>query len=145
MTQEETDRINEVKIEKLIYHSKAISEKYVYYLLAIDAACVAFSVNQSKDLTLSFSQIPLGLAVVFWGWSFYSGLMQVTKLERHTDLNIIQLKSKMLGVAFQSDLNLEYTEILTLINKYRKGQNVFFAIGSMFFLIWHVLRMYLNC
>jgi hypothetical protein len=145
MTKEETDKINTERIEKLIYHSKASSEKYVYYLLAIDAASVAFSINQSKDLTLTFYQIPLALAVIFWGWSFYSGLMQAAKFERYTDLNVIQLKSKLYGVDFQQKLNSEYEIMPDLMKLYRKNQNTFFAIGAIFFVLWHVLRMYQNC
>jgi hypothetical protein len=135
---------NESRLEKLVFAAKAISEKYVYYLLAIDAACVGFSINQSKNLSLTFYHIPLALSIVFWSLSFWYGLNQISKFERQIDLNIIQLKSIIIGAPLSNKDNVELYNIQGKIANDRKRQNLCFAIGVVFFIAWHILNMYLN-
>jgi hypothetical protein len=145
MNDEEKNKFIEARIEKLIFSAKALSEKYVYYLLAIDAACVGFSVNQSKDLRLTYYQIPLGIAIIFWGISFKYGLNQISKFERQTSLNIRKLKLIISNTPFDNQDNVELYNVEEIIARFRKNQNSYFAFGAFFFIIWHVLRMYNNC
>jgi len=145
MTDEEKFAIQTDRIEKLVFSSKAISEKYIYYLLAVDAACVGFSINLSKDLTLSLYTIPLGLAVVLWGISFTYGLIQITSFERLTELNIIELKSEIYKTQLTNEQNLEMFRKQDEIKRQRHKQNIYFALGVASFLLWHIWRMYNNC
>ena len=48
-------------------------DKYTYFLLAITASVVAFSVQKTSGLKLVWPMLPLGFAVLFWGISFYFG------------------------------------------------------------------------
>jgi len=133
MDDDEKLKIQGDKIETLIFSLKAISEKYVYYLLAINAACVGFSINLSKDLPLSYYVMPLGIAMLLWGISFSYGLIQISSVERHTELNIKELKAPLYKVQLSVE---EHSELYTLqdkIKKYRLKQNQFFCIRSCFF------------
>lgn len=47
--------------------------KYVYFLLAAAAAGIALAMNMTASSIISWSQVPLGFSVVFWGLSFYAG------------------------------------------------------------------------
>ncbi len=61
----------------LVKHlSNKLSEtqtKYTYFLFAVAASAIAFSIQRTTGETLSWCQIPLGLAVVCWAGSFFSG------------------------------------------------------------------------
>jgi len=114
MDDDEKLKIQGDKIETLIFSLKAISEKYVYYLLAINAACVGFSINLSKDLPLSYYVMPLGIAMLLWGISFSYGLIQISSVERHTELNIKELKAPLYKVQLSVE---EHSELYTLQDK----------------------------
>lgn len=49
-------------------------EKYTYYVIALCVAAIGFSVHKTIGLPLKWIQIPLGVAVLFWGISIYCGL-----------------------------------------------------------------------
>lgn len=141
---DEIEKLNEERVEKLIFRNKEIAEKYVYYLLAADAACVAFAIDQGKKLTLSIAQIPLGVAVLCWGFSFFNGLKQIQAFERYITLNVIQLK---LSIKNSHLGHKQYNELNSLdekIYKLRNKQNIYFGLGILAFLIWNIVRMYYN-
>lgn len=52
-------------------------DKYTYFLLAAAGAAIAFAVTQSQTATLTWSKIPLALAVLSWAFSFYAGCHQI--------------------------------------------------------------------
>ncbi len=52
-------------------------EKYTYFLLAGAGAAIAFAVTQSQTATLTWSKLPLDLAVLSWAFSFYAGCRQL--------------------------------------------------------------------
>ena len=49
-------------------------EKYVYYLIAISVSAIGFSVYKTENQSLTYSQIPLALAVLSWSISIFCGL-----------------------------------------------------------------------
>lgn len=140
----EIEKLNEERIERLIFLNKGLAEKYVYYLLAVDAACVAFAIDQSKSLTLVKTQIPLGFAICFWGASFIYGLNQLQKLERYITLNIIKLKLAIKQAHLTVEQHQELYSLDATIENYRLKQNWLFAFGVFSFVIWSVIRMHFN-
>jgi hypothetical protein len=140
----EIEKLNEERIERLIFQNKGLAEKYVYYLLAVDAACVAFAIDQSKSLTLTEVQIPLGLAVYFWGASFIYGLIQIQKFERYITLNVIQLKLAVKKSYMNQEQFRELNSLDDKLGSYRYKQNLLFALGILSFIVWSVLRMHHN-
>ena len=46
-------------------------EKYVYYVIALCVAVIAFSIHKTTGKSLAWSQIPLAIAVLFWFDCFY--------------------------------------------------------------------------
>ena len=60
------------------------NEKYTYYLLATASAALAFAVHQTAGVGVSWSQVPLAIAVASWAYSFYCGCKRIqTVLELH--------------------------------------------------------------
>ena len=74
---------NNVLLELHKRHDDA-HNKYTYFLLAVTASAVAFAVQKTSGLALSYSMIPLGLAVISWGISFYCGTKNLVTV--HTAL-----------------------------------------------------------
>lgn len=129
-------------------------KKYTYFLLAAAASAIALSVNLTKNASLSYSQIPLGLAVISWGLSFYYGcqylkcvgaalyanfnLMKVAKGE-HEDLRSYQeIEPATEGIKEAIESHSEQA------SDYASLQFSRLIAGAILFLIWHVVRMYLR-
>lgn len=141
MTPEEKNNIDN-RLESLRQQSHAVQEKYTYYIMAITVGCVAFSVNLTKDNSLSPELIPLAIAVLFWGISFYYGITSIQNKEVHIALSLEDWKLYSKGL-FTPQSIIDDLDMRTLKGrKYRKYQNLSLFVGIIFFLIWHVLHMY---
>lgn len=134
---------------------KEEQSKYVYFLLAASGAAIGFAVSQTQGMSISYSQIPLAVAVICWGFSFYFGChqlayslsnlyanaayFQVQKGEYPdvgSDPNLISAASQGIKLAFESNANKA--------NKSGHLQFMFLIVGSISFLVWHILEMYLR-
>jgi hypothetical protein len=69
-------------------------DKYTYFLLAAAGAAIGFAITQTQGKPLSWTQLPLALAVIFWGLSFYYGCYFIeyitSSLYANIELLIIQ-------------------------------------------------------
>src|SRR6478735_3378267 len=65
---------NEEHLKELRQEHRQQQQKYIYYIIALSVAAIAFSVNQTMVQSLRMEQIPLGFAVLCWGASIYLGL-----------------------------------------------------------------------
>lgn len=127
-------------------------EKYVYYVLALSVASIAFTVNQTNGLSLNWFQLPAGIAVISWGYSVYCGLSFMkyiisTLFANDTYLSIQQGTHPDVGndktkqqLAARGTMEAIKENSKTAM-KLSKKQNVFFFIGMISFLIWHLLKM----
>jgi len=67
-------------------------EKFIYYILAIDATCIGFDLNFVKDEKLSWQIIPFTVSILLWAVSFYMGikglqLSELSHIERYNFYN----------------------------------------------------------
>jgi hypothetical protein len=132
---------------------RAGQEKYVYFLLAGAGAATAFAVTQTRDLPISWTQIPLAAAVLSWGISFYSGCMMVryglsnlfanfdllrVQIGRHpkagTDPAVIEAASEGILEAMQSND--------TALGRWSLAQFRCLIAGAGLYLAWHILEMH---
>jgi hypothetical protein len=56
-------------------------DKYTYFLLAVTASAVAFAIQKTDDVIITYSLLPLGVAIIFWGFSFYFGVKSLLWLQ----------------------------------------------------------------
>lgn len=130
-------------------------EKYSYYLIALCVTCIGFSILQTKELKLDYIHIPIGLAVLFWSVSIYSGFQYIGILTASIHRTILAI-DVMQG---KDDITGSHPEKIAIgLEVYSKGnkkivkksiffyglQNWTFYIGVVLFLIWHLIRMYQN-
>ena len=60
-------------LKEVYQQFRTSQDKYSYFLLAAAGAAIGFALTQTQGKPLSWSQLPLALAVVCWGLSFYFG------------------------------------------------------------------------
>lgn len=137
---------------------KALREgqnKYTYFILAVAGAAIALSVNQTQDAKLSLAQIPLGIAVICWGLSFFFGCRNLAYVNAalRANVGLFHIQSgndPVAGAEFRKitaasegikeafEFNSEKANI------YGHLQFRFLISGAVFYIGWHILKMYLN-
>jgi hypothetical protein len=129
-------------------------EKYTYYVIALCVAAIGFSVHKTIGLPLKWIQIPLGVAVLFWGISIYCGLNFIrytisTLYANNVYFDIIEGRHPNIGNHPQKievakkeakKIILSNSEILRNLSKW---QYYLFLIGFISFVILHILEMYM--
>lgn len=127
--------------------------KYTYFLLAAAGAAIGFSLSQTKEVSLAWSQVPLGLAVLLWGVCFFCGCRHLAYVNSALYANAVLLKiesgqhpevgnhpqrmqAASEGVRNAIEQNSESA------NRLGHWQFRSLVAGAVFYIIWHVLEMY---
>jgi hypothetical protein len=139
--------------------------KYVYFLLSIAGAAIAYSVEVAADLKPSWILLLLGMALLAWGVSFYAGCknlqfeMSIQNLLFHAqqDAESMQaLQKQQLQLTEElSEVRKMYEETVGSHNmalskhgesasKYIAMQFQFMLLGGAFFVIWRVVEMFFH-
>lgn len=146
--------MNEQGLE--IYRQLRLSQdKYTYFLLAASGAAVALAINQTREASLSVSQVPLALAVLAWAASFYSGCrhlnwtaailgknFELLRVEEGThpmagnEPEHMQLASGVLRTILENDLNTA--------SRLAQWQFASFILGAAFYISWHIGEMWMR-
>ena len=130
-------------------------DKYVYFLLAVAASAIAFSVQITKDSTFEYSLIPLGIAVMFWGTSFFCGCRNIQYVNNiiYSNAEFLKIKS---GIHPEVGPNPGYISaasqgIMEAIksnqdsaSSFGKWQFRFIVLGGLSFVCWHLTEMALR-
>lgn len=138
--------------EICLIHSqlRTAQDKYTYFLLAIAASAIAFSVQITKTESFSTSLVPLGLAVLSWGGSFFLGCRHIEYVNSTLYANAeylkmlsgvhppevggyIQAVSEGIVDAMESDSNKA--------SALGKLQFRLLILGGVLFIIWHLVEM----
>lgn len=142
--------------EKIIELHKQQSEsqsKYTYFLLAVAASALAFSVQKTTGQKLSWSMLPLGLADLCWGISFFLGCKYVSwdQATKYCNFNMLQLQNgthpeqphpQLLATAI-AGLRDAINSNLIIAQRCSFWQFRLLVYGAVLFLLWHVVEMYL--
>ena len=131
---------------------QASQDKYTYFLLAGAAAAIGFAVQKTEGLLLTFWLIPVGLAIVCWGFSFYYGCRNVVWIQSslYANAGLSQLEA---GVHPEQPPSRELTDIAISRVRQALASNIkeaqFFGIwqfrmltiGAACFIGWRLLEM----
>jgi hypothetical protein len=138
----------DVKFE--IYRSLSqLQEKFVFYVIALNVSAIGFSVYLTLGKPLVLTQIPLGLAVLFWGLSIWFGMNYLKKLVDSKSVNFEMLKlegartliNQNEYTAKSNELMKEDQKIFLKIVQYLKYHEMLFYAGIVCFIFWHFLEM----
>ncbi|MEO8762204.1 MAG: hypothetical protein ABI388_11760 [Bacteroidia bacterium] len=128
-------------------------QKYTYYIIALCVAAIGFSIHETMGQPLRCSQIPLGISIFFWGLSVFCGLRFTaygisTLYANNAYIDILNGKNKKYGThpekitAASTGVSKAMESNIEVGAKYAKWQNIGFYIGSVCFIIWHIVEMY---
>ncbi|MBI4472470.1 MAG: hypothetical protein HY646_07360 [Acidobacteria bacterium] len=127
----------------------AKQEKLTYFLLAAAASGIAFAVNKTEGLRISWSLLPVGGATLCWAVSFFFGYKQLERVQIALQANYNYLR--LLLSQNEGDAN-EQANAMSRAQKaqfeniekaqfYNKWQFRLLIIGALLFIIWRVLEM----
>ena len=152
------------EINELTAKYRVEQSKYAYYIVALCVAAIGFSINQTMGRVLHYELWPLGLSVLLFGISVWSGLKFIryiiSGIAFEIDVKEISLGSNekykritlALGIDPQSnqakaithDALSESARIKTdWMSFWYKLQAITFYIGIITFLSWRIHEMYL--
>lgn len=126
-------------------------QKYVYFLLAAAGAAVGFGITQTQEDTIALSKIPLGIAALCWGLSFYAGCRQLEVAS-----GILQQNYQLMRV--QDGLHPEFPNVPVIVAEIQKfveqqaNESGTFGMwqfrllmwGGVSYIAWHILEMWLR-
>lgn len=130
-------------------------DKYTYFLLAVTASAVAFAVQKTSDITITWSLFPLGLAVLLWGISFFFGCKNLLWVQTsiYSNYSLLQLQKgvhpeqpdhpQMLEAAI-AGVRSALESNVNNVQFYGVWQFRLLIAGAVFFLAWHVLEIVLR-
>ncbi len=130
-------------------------DKYTYFLLAAAASAVAFSVQKTEGIFISVQLIPVGIAVLFWGLSFYCGCKNLIwiQISLFANYDLLQLRHgthpeqpdhpQLIDAAIRG-VSSALKENTSKAALYAVWQFRFLIGGALFFIGWHVWRLFSN-
>lgn len=137
---------------ELYKQHQASQDKYTYFLLAAAGAAIGFAVQKTEGQLLSLWLLPVGLAIVCWGVSFYYGCKNIVWVQTaiYANSSLLQLKS---GTHPQQPPHQQLADAAisgvrnALETNVNKAQ--FFGIwqfrmlitGAVLFISWRILEM----
>jgi hypothetical protein len=127
----------------------------VYFLLGAAGAAIALALNQTRDAALHWAHIPLALAIIAWGLSFYFGCMNRKWVAAglHSNAGLYDVHAGRHPAVGQNREAMAYADGLLrgiFEDQSNKAKSTFslqfnFLVGgAAFYLAWHVLQMYLR-
>jgi hypothetical protein len=145
-----SDPINEVYKQ-----FRTAQDKYAYFLLAAAGAGIALAVNQTHGARLSWSQAPLGGAVLMWAASFFSGCRHLEYLTSslYANLELLRVKggkhpdvgtNPELIAAASEEIRKAVASNSECSSQHAGAQSRFLIWGATLYVVWHVLEMWLR-
>ena len=142
--------------EREVYSQyETLKGKFVYFLLAVDAACIALSVNRTTGMTLSLSMILIALAAVCWALIFFGGCKAlVSQLSGISgNLELLRVSKGAHPVIGNDPQVIEWTEneMRRILDESAKNpvywwkfQFRLLTLGAVLFIAWHITDMALG-
>lgn len=132
-----------------------VQDKYDYWLMTVAGSAIALAVHQTRDARLQYSLIPLGLAVLSWGVSFFAGCrrqlwLQVTlhanyhRLEIEAGIDPDAGTNTVLIAGGKKALERIINEKDSRAKWFARLQFSALIVGVLFYIAWHVAEMWLR-
>jgi hypothetical protein len=142
---------NDAQLE--VYRALRTSQdKYAYFLLAAAGASIAFAVTQTRGHHISWFQVPLGLAVLCWGLSFFFGCRNIAYVNStlYANAELIRVQNgehpgvgrdPQMQEAACAGIRAAIESNSNIANSLSKRQFYFLIAGAVLYICWHVTEM----
>ncbi len=128
-------------------------QKLVYYIIALCVTCIGFSVHLTTSAKISIKQLPLGIAILSWGFSVFKGFRMILHTMKFisTNIDLLDIEAGKSDVVGKNPAAISYSKGLVSkkldnISKkstsYFKRQLSLFYFGMLSFVVWHIIEMY---
>lgn len=139
-------------LEMEIYRQvRQLQDKYVYFLLAAAGASIAFALNQTNDIALSWDQWPLAVAVGCWAFSFVAGCAKILAVEEalHINRDLLDVQSgshplleSAAEIPFAAGILKKRLEKWSTVGQSRQRWQLWLIlVGGVAYIGWHVWEM----
>ncbi|GAB3803054.1 hypothetical protein GCM10028819_32360 [Spirosoma humi] len=136
-------------------------EKYTYFLLTAAGSAIVFTIQKTDGRCFEWALLPLGLAILAWGLSFFFGCRHVTKKMESLQVDIgleeyfegyEKPKRGDIGISLTDGRNPEYeltarrlvNDLFDEAAKFSQLQFKFMIAGIVFYVTWYLLEMSLR-
>lgn len=106
--------------------------KYIYFMLAMTAASIAYGLSQANEKNLSISIFILFFSLFFWVVSFYSGIRYLNLYRDH----LIENANCLINNYSFYETNDALDFFNAKMKNYLKFQQIFFIIGVVLYIFW---------
>jgi hypothetical protein len=138
--------------ETLYQQLRTSQEKYTYFILAAAASCIAFALVKTENQSISWSMLPLAVAVLCWGLSFFLGCRQLLYVNSTTYSNyeLIRVQSGRhpevgehagMIAAASAGIREAINQNSEKINALGVWQFRMLLVGGILYIAWHILQM----
>lgn len=146
-----TEGMNKEQILALHQQHRDGQSKYVYFLLAVAASAIGFSMQKTTGSGFLWQQLPLGIALLFWSSSFFFGCRHIKATQIALAANLNYLKAHAAPDNYETEkkyqdaLSFHIDEMESSLGKAGNTEQLQFGLlvaGFLSFLAWHLLAMY---
>ncbi|WP_299244144.1 hypothetical protein [uncultured Aquimarina sp.] len=131
-----------MNIRDQLNHIDNIGTRFHQFIITVNGALIAYSLKQIEDQVLSFSIIPLTIAIILWSLGFYFGIKSIKRL---ISMRIVDaFNSKQINPEIKEIGNEKFKELGDLANKNDKRMFWFLYAGGIAYIVWQFIKMYLK-
>lgn len=116
-----------------------------YYLLSIDAACIAFIISLTINEKIHWFDFLIILSLITWVVSFFFGFMKVTSLIKLMNSFTYYVLGEMNKM---KEVSEEHKKIVDKLgeesSKVKKSPLFYFIVGIVFFMVWYFVKLISN-
>jgi hypothetical protein len=149
------DKMADQDLREIHKQHRTGQDKYTYFLLAVTASAVAFAVQKTSGLKITWSLLPLGISVLLWGVSFFFGCKNLlwvqasifanySLLQLHSGVHPDQPDHPQLLEAAKRGVRSALKSNTKKAQFYNIWQFHLLIAGAIFFLVWHIIEMVLR-
>lgn len=115
------------------------------FIIAVNGASIAYTLKLLENQCMSLTLVPAGLAIFFWGISFYCGVSSIRRLVSTRIIEIFRDRISLSGDPKLVDrVNEEHKKIGDFSNALSKWSYYTLYLGCAFFTIWQGTQIFVK-
>lgn len=118
---------------------------YTYFLLSIDAACIAFIISLTVHAPIIKADWLLVISLLFWVTSFLAGLFKISRLLSIMNSFTYYIFGESQKLKEVSEQHKEaYEKLLKEDSKAKNSPLAYFLFGIIVFICWYFIKILLR-
>ncbi len=129
--------------------------RYTYFMLAAAGAAIGFALNQTQTAAMQYQHVPLGVAVLCWGLSFFCGSKHLGYVgsSLYANAELLQVQGgthpkvgqhPQLMAAASDGIRAALETNGNRASQFAIWQFRLLVYGAVCYVAWHALQMYLR-